>query len=59
MSVQNIFKDDDFIESGMNAWNSLSVLLEPEDAKFFTSLEEFKSFYLVVIDKLLSEEVEE
>ena len=59
MSTKNIFKDNDFIEAGMNAWNSLTVLLEPEDAKFFTSNEDFKNFYLVVIDKLLSEEVEE
>lgn len=59
MAIDNIFENNEFMESAMNAWNSLTFLLEPEDGKIFEDKEEFKSFYLMIIDRLLTEEVEE
>jgi len=45
----------DFNTAGMNAWNSLTVLMDKED-KLFDDLTEFEAFYFTVMEKLMSAE---
>ena len=55
----NVFEDKDFINAGISAWNSLSILIEPGESTLFENPEEFKHFYIKVMEKLLTEEVQE
>jgi hypothetical protein len=45
----------DFNKAGMNAWNSLTILLDKDD-KLFDDVMEFEQFYFMVMDKLMAEE---
>jgi len=56
--MSNVTNDTQFCEAGMYAWNTLSCLLETDEAKPFDNVEEFKEFYNLVIDRLFEEEVE-
>jgi len=56
--MTDVTNDTDFNLAGMYAWNTLSCLLETDEAKPFDNVEEFKEFYNLVIDRLFEEEVE-
>ena len=56
--MTDVTNDNQFCEAGMYAWNTLSVLLEADEARPFDNVEEFKEFYSLVIDRLFEEEVE-
>ena len=56
--MTDVTNDTQFCEAGMYAWNTLSVLLESDEARPFDNVEEFKEFYTLVIDRLFEEEVE-
>lgn len=45
----------DFDTAGMTAWNSLTILLDKED-KLFDDLKEFKTFYYMIMEKLMNEQ---
>jgi len=45
----------DFNTAGMNAWNSLTVLMDKDD-RLFDDLSEFEAFYFMVMEKLMSAE---
>lgn len=47
--------DEEMIITGMKAWNQLSNIMDPE-SKEFDNIEEFQTFYTVVMSKLLEEE---
>ena len=46
---------EDFNNAGLSAWNSLTVLLDKNDA-LFDDVEEFSDFYFMIIEKLMTEE---
>ena len=45
----------DFNTAGMNAWNSLTMLMDKDD-RIFDDLSEFEAFYFLVMEKLMSAE---
>lgn len=49
---------NDFYEAGFEAWKTLTLLLGGKQEPF-TSIDEFIEFYDLVVDKLLSAEMEE
>ena len=61
MSIQNIpTENDHFVEAGMNAWNSLTMLIDnPDDSMIYDKADDFKDFYEVVMIKLLEKTEEE
>lgn len=61
MSIHKIPTDHKgFDESAMNAWNSLTILIDNEDdALLYEKPENFKIFYTALMDKLLEKTEEE
>lgn len=57
--MNNIPMSPDFVQAAMNAWNSLSILIEPEEKSLFENETEFKHFYTKVMERLLTDEAEE
>jgi hypothetical protein len=56
MNPQNF--SHDFTLAAMEAWNTLTILME-NDEKTFTDPAEFESFYSVVMDQLHEEDSKE
>lgn len=61
MSIQEIPNDNlEFNQAAMNAWNSLTVLIDNEDdSLLYETPESFKEFYALIMTKLLEETEEE
>ena len=57
MNVQEIpTNKEDFVEAGMNAWNSLTLLIDDgEDTIIYEDHSDFVDFYSVVMLKILEE----
>ena len=54
----NIPNNDDLFEAGLTAWCTLTMLIDQQPSEI-SSVKEFKEFYCLVMEKLLSEEVTE
>ena len=61
MSIQEIpTKTENFVEAGMSAWNSLTILIDDaDDSMIYTNLSDFRDFYEVVMIKILEQTEEE
>lgn len=55
MSSKEIPDNKDFMQAALNAWNTLSTLIDDQNPNTYKDLDEFEDFYRIVINKLLEE----
>lgn len=48
--------DKDYLVAAHDAWNQLGVLLEGEDKKIFTDLDDFVDFYKLMLIEIIDAE---